>query len=409
MAGNNRLVNAKKGKKNEFYTRYEDIEREMNAYVEYNHDVFRNKTILLPCDDPEWSNFTKYFAANFNRFGLKKLISTSYAYNSKIDKGTYQLSLFETESPKFDKSKTKSHGKIFILDEDINKSGKVNIEDLKWDYLKGDGDFRSDEVKRLRDEADIIITNPPFSLFLEFVDWILKAKKQFIIIGDLNAVSDLHIFPHIMANEIWMGNAFNVTMTFAMDESYETNIKERDKLGRKLGKVPSICWYTNVELEKRHDFLKLMTEKDNLKFNKKLIKKCKEDFGKLEYPHYDNYDAIEVPLVNAIPSDYSGTMGVPMSFVGSYNPDQFKIIGTVSASQNKGSLNTGKRYNEYIGYRQDGTLNGRTGSTFGKCPVIVKDDGKHPYYEKDGIRVQATYPRIFIEHINKEVNNENNS
>lgn len=402
MVSNERMNNAKNSKKNEFYTRYEDIEKEMNAYVEYNHEVFKDKVILLPCDDPEWSNFTKYFVANFNRFGLKKLISTSYAYESKVDKGTYQSSVFETKSPKYDVKKTKTHGKIFVLDKDEDNSGRIDIDDLKWDYLNGDGDFRSDEVKNLRDEADIIITNPPFSLFLSFLDWILEAKKQFIIIGDMNAVSDLHVFPHIQKNEIWMGDAFNVTMTFAMDESYDTNIKERDKMGRKLGKVPAICWYTNIELRKRHSFLQLMTKSDNLKYNKKLIKKCKEDFGNLDYPHYDNYDAIEVPFVNAIPSDYEGVMGVPMSFIGTYNPDQFEIVGTVSASQNEGTLNTGKKYNKYIGYRQDGTLNGRTGSTFGKCPVIVKDDRKHPYYEKDGIRVQATYPRIFIVHKKEE-------
>lgn len=398
MASNKRMNKAKNEKKNEFYTRYEDIEREMNAYVEYNHDVFKNKTILLPCDDPEWSNFTKYFVANFNRFGLRKLVSTSYAFESKVDKGTYQLSLFESESPKYDAKKTKTHGKIFVLDRNKKQSEKINIDDLEWEYLEGDGDFRSNEVKKLRDEADIIITNPPFSLFLSFFEWIMEAKKQFIIIGDMNAVSDLHVFPYIQKNKIWMGEAFNVTMTFAMDESYETNISERDNMGRKLGKVPAICWYTNIELAKRHTLLRLMSKADNLKFNKKLIKKCNEDFGVLDYPHYDNYDAIEVPFVNAIPSDYDGIMGVPMSFIGSYNPEQFEILGTVSASQNEGTLNTGKKYNKYIGYRQDGTLNGRTGSTFGKCPVIIKDDGKHPYYEKDGIRVQATYPRIFIKH-----------
>ena len=399
MADNDRMVKAKKSKKNEFYTRYEDIEKEMNAYVEYNPDVFRDKIILLPCDDPEWSNFTKYFAANFKRFGLKKLISTSYAFDSKVDKGSYQLSLFESESPKLDIKKTKSHGKIFILDDDINGSGKIDIDDLKWDYLEGDGDFRSDEVRKLRDECDIVITNPPFSLFLEFFEWIMEAKKQFIIIGDMNAVSDLHVFPHIMSNEIWMGEAFNVTMTFAMDESYETSIKERDKLGRKLGKVPAICWYTNIELRKRHEYINLMTMADNIKYNKAFIKKCIEKYGKVEYKKYDNYDAIEVPVVSAIPSDYKEIMGVPMSFLGNYNPEQFTIVGTVSASQNEGSLNSGKKYNKYIGYKQDGTPNGRTGSTFGKCPVIIMDDGKHPYYEKDGIRVQATYPRIFI--INK--------
>lgn len=401
MANNDRMINAKSAKKNEFYTRYEDIEKEMNAYIEYNQNVFRGETILLPCDDPEWSNFTKYFAANFKRLGIRKLISTSYAYNSKSTNSPYQLSFFESKSPKFDEKKTKSHGKIFILESDRNSSGDIDIEDLEWEYLNGDGDFRSEEVMALRDESSIIITNPPFSYFLQFLDWILVANKKFIIIGDMNAVTNLNVFPYIKENKIWMGDSFNVTMTFAMDESYETSIKERDRLGRKLGNVPAISWYTNIELRKRHETLNLMTMADNLKFNKKLIKKCSTDFGRLEYPKYDNYDAIEVPFVNAIPSDYDGIMGVPMSFIGVYNPDQFEIIGSVSASLNEGSLNSGKKYNEYIGFNQDGTLTGRTGSTFGKCPVIVKDDGKKPFYERNGVRVQATYPRIFIKHKKK--------
>lgn len=396
MASNGRMVKAKKNKKNEFYTSYYDIEKEMNAYFEYNPNVFKDKIILLPCDDPEWSNFTKYFINNFKRFKIKKLISTSYAYNSKIDRGTpYQISLFELESPQFDEKKTKSKGKIFVLENDEDLP-TIDVNNLKWNYLQGDGDFQSEEVKKLRDEADFIITNPPFSLFIPFVKWIMEANKKFIIIGDVNSISDLDIFPYIKNNKMWMGYEFNVTMTFAMDESYKTTIKERDSLGRKLGKVPSITWYTNVELAKRHTTLKLMTMKDNLKFNKSLIKKCTNDFKRLEYPHYDNYDAIEVPFVKAIPSDYEGIMGVPMTFLGQYNPDQFEIVGTVSASQNKDSLNNGKNYKDYIGFRQDGTKNGRTGSTFGKCPVIIKDDGIHPFYEKNGIRVQATYPRLFI-------------
>lgn len=390
MANNDKFNVAKMNKKNEFYTRYEDIEKEMNAYIEYNHDVFKDKVILLPCDDPEWSNFTKYFVANFVRLGIKKLISTSYA-KGKMNE---QLSLFETSSPLYDSTQHKTKGRLFTLTRgNINR---VNINNLKWKYLEGDGDFRSPEVTKLRDESDVIITNPPFSLFLEFFEWIMRGKKQFAIIGDMNAVTDLNIFPYIQSNSIWMGNAFNVTMTFAMDEEYNSKTDERDEMGRKLGKVPSICWYTNLELSKRHDYIPLITMSDNLKFNKNLLKRCDEEYKKREYLKYDNYNALEVPFVNAIPSDYHDVMGVPVSFLGSYNPEQFEIVGTVSASQNKGSLNTGKKYNEYIGYRQDGTLNGRTGSTFGKCPVLVKDDGVHPYYEKDGVRVQATYPRIFI-------------
>ena len=186
---NRTLNNARAAKQDEFYTQFYDIESEMEAYLDYNPDVFRGKTVLLPCDDPEWSNFTKYFAQNFESLGLKKLISTSYAPESKAYKGGIQLSLFETQSPKFDKSKTKTHGKIFVLTENTTKDGIVNLEDLQWDYLDGDGDFRSEEVKKLRDEADIIITNPPFSLFREFLAWIVEAKKQFIIIGNMNAIT----------------------------------------------------------------------------------------------------------------------------------------------------------------------------------------------------------------------------
>lgn len=201
---NKNLSQAKENKKDEFYTQYADIQSEMNAYLEYNPDVFRNKTILLPCDDPEWSNFTKFFAQNFENFGLKKLISTSYAVESKNIDLDWQPTLFETENPYFDIDKTKIKGKIFTLDHDTNANGKIDIEDLEWQYLEGDGDFRSDEVKALRDEADIIITNPPFSLFREFLAWIMEAGKQFVIIGNMNAITYKEVFPLIKDNKIWM-------------------------------------------------------------------------------------------------------------------------------------------------------------------------------------------------------------
>ena len=157
---NSNLSEAKNAKNDEFYTQYEDIQKEVNAYLEYNPDVFRNKTVLLPCDDPEWSNFTKFFAQNFENLGLKKLISTSYAADSKPAGIPYQLTLFESTDPQYDESKTRRFGKIFTLTRDKNRSGKIDIDDLEWHYLKGDGDFRSDEIKALRDKADIIITNP---------------------------------------------------------------------------------------------------------------------------------------------------------------------------------------------------------------------------------------------------------
>ena len=191
---NKNLSNAKNAKNDEFYTQLNDIQAEVNAYIDYDPDVFRGKTVLLPCDDPEWSNFTRFFAQNFERFGLKKLISTSYAAASKNisaaknAKGTkgkkdvswYQPSLFEQESPQYDEKKTAVQGKIFVLDHDTNANGKIDFEDLEWEYLEGDGDFRSEEVCKLRDEADMIVTNPPFSLFREFLAWIVGADGVII-------------------------------------------------------------------------------------------------------------------------------------------------------------------------------------------------------------------------------------
>ncbi|MCD6476520.1 MAG: hypothetical protein J7K85_09730, partial [Anaerolineaceae bacterium] len=175
---NTNLSNAKNAKNDEFYTQYYDIEKEISAYLEYNPDVFRGKTVLLPCDDPEWSNFTRYFAQNFERFGLKKLISTSYAVDSKTYKSGYQPTLFETSDPQYDENKTVKNGKIFTLTHDKTGDCKINVDDLEWHYLAGDGDFRSAEITKLRDEADLIITNPPFSLFREFLAWIVEADKQ---------------------------------------------------------------------------------------------------------------------------------------------------------------------------------------------------------------------------------------
>jgi hypothetical protein len=177
---NSNLAKAKSAKNDEFYTQYHDIEKEINAYLDFDADVFRGKTVLLPCDDPEWSNFTKFFAQNFERLKLKKLISTSFAPESKSLKINYQPTLFETNDPQFDEKKTIVNGKIFTLDHDTSGDGKIDVNDLEWTYLNGNGDFKSDEIKKLRDEADIIITNPPFSLFKEFLSWIIEAKKQFV-------------------------------------------------------------------------------------------------------------------------------------------------------------------------------------------------------------------------------------
>ena len=221
---NTNLKKAKATKNDEFYTQYTDIQNEINAYIDYNPDVFRDKTILLPCDDPEWSNFTKFFINNFERYGIKKLISTSFAYNSKKVDFDYQPTLFETIDPRFEVNRSKSKGKIFTLTKDENKDGKIDEKDLKWDYLEGDGDFRSDEIKKLRDEADFIITNPPFSLFREFVAWIFQCKKQFAIIGNMNAITYKEIFPLIKENKMWLGNGFSAgNAYFGLPEKARTN------------------------------------------------------------------------------------------------------------------------------------------------------------------------------------------
>ncbi len=325
MATSN-LTNAKNAKNDEFYTQYHDIEKEINAYLEYNSDVFRDKTVLLPCDDPEWSNFTKFFAQNFERFGLKKLISTSYAADSKKYKTGYQPTLFEVNDPQFDYNKTTKNGKIFTLTHDKSGDGKIDVNDLEWHYLAGDGDFNSKEIKKLRDEADIIITNPPFSLFRDFLAWIVEADKQFLIIGNMNAITYKEVFPLIKELKMWFGPSIKSgDREFQVPDNYPIEAAgwRIDVEGRKFLRIKGVRWFTNLDHGLRHQALPLMTMQDNLKYSKH-----KEIKGKESYDRYDNYDAIEVPFTDAIPSDYEGAMGVPISFLDKYSPEQFEIIGT---------------------------------------------------------------------------------
>lgn len=327
--GNAILGNAKKAKNDEFYTQYSDIEKEINAYLEFNPDVFRGKTVLLPCDDPEWSNFTKYFAQRFETLGLKKLISTSYAPNSKPAEISYQPTLFEMESEEFSETKTQTNGKIFTLTEDMSGDGIIDVNDLEWKYLEGDGDFRSAEIKALRDEADIIVTNPPFSLFRQFLAWIVEAEKQFLTIGNINSITYKEVFPLIKDTKIWLGNNSRVNggaMFYEIPESIANldQIREikTNEAGKKvfMTRVQGVRWFTNLDHGRRHEPLALMTETENLKFSKSLPSDG--------YLRYDNYGAIEVPRVEAIPSDFYGLMGVPISLLDKYNPEQFEILGT---------------------------------------------------------------------------------
>lgn len=330
---NKNLSAAKRAKNDEFYTQYADIQKEVNAYLNYNPDVFRDKVILLPCDDPEWSNFTKFFAQNFERFGIKKLVSTSYACASKGKDACadYCPTLFECKSEKFNKDKTETNGKIFTLTRDTNNNGRIDIDDLEWQYLDGDGDFRSDEIKKLRDTADIIVTNPPFSLFRQFLGWITETNKQFLIIGNMNAITYKEVFPLIKANKMWVGYT-PITGSRWFEVKGQCNNKFMQIINNKQMVPIKAVWFTNLEHGRRHQPLHLMTMAENIKFSKH------KEIRNIGYQKYDNYDAIEVPYTDAISSDYTEIMGVPISFIDKYCPEQFEILGATE-SEGRGFSN----------------------------------------------------------------------
>lgn len=396
---NENLSKAKNAKNDEFYTQYHDIEKEINAYLEFDSKVFKGKTILLPCDDPEWSNFTKFFAQNFERLGLKKLNSTSYANDSKNNKSNYQPTLFETKDPQFDKKKTIINGKIFTLTQDNTGDGKIDVNDLEWTYLEGDGDFRSKEIIKLRDESDIIITNPPFSLFREFLDWIVEADKQFVIIGNMNAITYKEVFPLIKNNKMWTGSRFNKrlngkNMTFAVPDNYNLSGTEVElnSEGKKMISVAGTGWFTNLDHGIRHQFLPLMTMADNIKFSKHKNLKGKE------YQKYDNYDAIEIPFTDAIPSDYNGVMGVPISFLPKYNPEQFEILGATQRGCHD-EVPDIKKYDDYWEMKQNGERTGSSGGKTNENANLEGNDGKKNYFiNKERHIIQSAYQRIFIKH-----------
>ena len=375
---NRNLNKAKNAKFDEFYTQYFDIEQEVNAYLDFDKDTFRGKTILLPCDDPEWSNFTKYFAQSFERLGLKKLISTSYAPESKNVKFDYEPTLFETSAPQFDNDKTKTNGKIFTLTRDKNQNGRIDIYDLEWEYLEGDGDFRSEEIKKLRDEADMIITNPPFSLFREFLAWIVEAEKQFLIIGSMNAITYKEVFPLIKDNKMWLGNGFKAGNAYFYNpfiKEYAEGVYDPET---GLVKFRNVVWFTNLDHGRRHHPLRLMTMEQNIKFSKH-----KEIRG-IGYQKYDNYDAIEVPYTIAIPSDYEGVMGVPVSFLDKYCPEQFEIIGNGQTMADElGIKPVGQKFvDDYYAQGNKGSINANWNN------LVYSIDGK----------VFVPYQRILIKY-----------
>ena len=387
---NTNLKEAKAAKNDEFYTQFHDIEIEMNAYLEYDPDVFRGKTILLPCDDPEWSNFTRYFAAKFEELGIKKLISTSYAPDAKKVQTMFEPTLFESEAPQFDATKARTKGKIFILDQDQTQDGHINIDDLKWQYMDGDGDFRSKEVTLLRDEADIIITNPPFSLFREFLAWINEGNKKFIIIGNMNCITYKEVFPLIKANKVWLGPPFpggNAYFRPATQNDYAAGVYDENT---NLVKFRNCIWLTNVDHGRRHQPLVLMTMADNLRFSRH-----KELKGKTAYDHYDNYDAIEVPFTDAIPSDYDGVIGVPISFLDKYCPEQFEILGITKTWFGGAS----KVYPEQKQVDKNGKESRVTKLNDGAVLHHTERPSNKTYYIVDDKFYTQVYARVLIKHM----------
>jgi hypothetical protein len=328
---NDNLTNAKKTKNDEFYTQYNDIQKEIEAYLEYDPKTFKNKVIYSNCDDPFESNFFRYFALNFKRLGLKRLIATSYKPSPIANS---QLGLFgDDKTIAKDKGRPKITANKLIINEvgDIDGDGAFTLKDIaeqlkanknnEWAPLDGDGDFRSSECVELLKQSDIVVTNPPFSLFREYVKQLVDYNKKFVIIGNLHAIVYKEIFPLIKEDKLWLGNGFHAgNAYFATPNVREFADGVYDaKTG--LVKFRNCCWFTNLDHGRRHQPRTLMTMADNLKFNKKMK-------GKVAYDRYDNYDAIEVRFINAIPSDYEGVMGVPVNFMDSYNPEQFQILGS---------------------------------------------------------------------------------
>jgi hypothetical protein len=359
---NQSLHQAKSSKQDEFYTQYVDIQKEVEAYLEFDSDTFRGKVVYCNCDDPFESNFFKYFAANFNKLGLKKLITTSYD-GSPI---AGHLSLFpEYNEGNGKRQRPKALAVILDHVKDEDGDGAVNIDDvklflkrnkaariaLKGDDKYGGGDFRSPDCIALLKEADIVVTNPPFSLFREYVAQIVEHGKKFLIIASKNAITYKEVFPLIKDNKMWTGvTPMGVDLLFSVPERVAKAMVDAGKKGsnyrivngKVMGRSASV-WFTNLDHGRRHQTLPLMTMAENLRFSKH-----KEIKGNAAYDRYDNFDAIEVPFTDAIPSDYDGVMGVPITFLDKYNPDQFEIVGGSTDGYSAAALGVTPLGPEYV-------------------------------------------------------------
>jgi hypothetical protein len=320
MSSNTNLYKARINKNDEFYTLLEDIKKECDHYI----NQFEDKIIYLNCDNPEFSNFWKYFSENFENFKLKKLISTHY----EKEKQTYKMEIF------------KDNNEICTT---INK-------------LSGNGDFRSDESIELLKEADIVVTNPPFSLFREYIAQLMQYDKQFIIIGNINAITYKEVFPLLKDNKIWIGcTNFNLGMYFYVPEDFKYTEAYKGKKeidGKKVNRVPGCCWYTNIDITKRHEDIVLY-----------------RTYNEDDYPKYDNYDAINVDKVSEIPMDYDGVMGVPITFMDKYNPEQFVIVGQTHSGDTSPEVEVIRTDPEH---RHGGRINGK--KKFARIFIKVKEE-----------------------------------
>lgn len=373
MANNNKALSAAgQAKKDEFYTQLVDIENELRHYKEH----FKGKVVFCNCDDPYESNFFKYFAINFNHLGLKKLIRTCYAGSPVV---YTQLSLFGDEEVIGEKPSDKKPYKIEITHvDDLNGDGAVDLTDVelllrsvdgKPTLLEGDGDFRSQECIELLKQADIVVTNPPFSLFREYVAQLVAYDKKFIIIGNQNAITYKEIFPLFKENRIWLGYGFKGNVGFFINTHYEDYAKSsQHKEG--MIRVSGVMWYTNLDIDKRHEDLVLY-----------------RSFSVENYPRYSNYYAVDIGKTADIPFDYYGVMGVPVTFMDKFNPDQFEIIGCADYTGKYGSDDIGvsRIGEEWIAkYREQG---GRGHYTANMTSLV--------YYDTNG-KACNTFKRILI-------------
>ena len=397
MAGNSNLASAMGAKQDEFYTQLRTCEDELRNYRKH----FKGKTVLCNCDDPFESNFFKYFALNFNKLGLKKLIATCYAGSSIT--GT-QLSLFGSDT---DEQRRTPYKAIVTTVHDANGDGGVDMLDVaelfrngenRLERLDGDGDFRSPECLELLDEADIVATNPPFSLFREYIATLVAHKKKFVVLGNQNAITYKEIFPLIKNNELWLGyhsghTLFEVPDTYGIPDFYDKNDKQKlrsngyvidddGKLWRNLG---NICWFTNLDIRKRHDQMIL-------------IRRYKPE----DYPRYDNYDAIEVSMAANIPMDYAGVMGVPITFLDKFNPDQFEIID-VTQSWGTSSI---KKYPRQTQVSKTGKQSQVTKLNDGAAIKVSEPPQGKTYYIVDGETYIKVYARVLIKNKSPEVPEE---